>query len=164
MPSSFFACHPYPFSVKESALLRFSDRYIGQLICCLLSPFKRKRKISACRRILFIEFFEMGAAIMSYSALKCVDANGVSLTPQCSRQRPFSQNTPGDRMVGNRHAIIGLLDRVRDTLCGDRTAEVLRCSHALLDQFPRHTRACTVVYRHEVTTGTSACKPLHTES
>jgi ADP-heptose:LPS heptosyltransferase len=79
MPSSFFACHPYPFSVKESALLRFSDRYIGQLICCLLSPFKRKRKISACRRILFIEFFEMGAAIMSYSALKYVK----SKLPEC---------------------------------------------------------------------------------
>jgi ADP-heptose:LPS heptosyltransferase len=61
-----------PSPVKESALLRFTDRYVGQFVCCLLSLFKRKRKISACRRILFIEFFEMGAAIMSYSALKYV--------------------------------------------------------------------------------------------
>jgi ADP-heptose:LPS heptosyltransferase len=58
--------------VKESALLRFVDRYLGQLICWLLSPFKRRAHPSPCRQILFIEFFEMGAAIMSYSALKYV--------------------------------------------------------------------------------------------
>jgi ADP-heptose:LPS heptosyltransferase len=56
--------------VKESALLRFVDRYLGQIACFLLSPFKRKGKYGPVRRILFIEFFEMGAAIMSYSALK----------------------------------------------------------------------------------------------
>ena len=58
--------------MKESALLRFIDRYVGQFVCCLLSPFKRKGKTTEYRRILFIEFFEMGAAIMSYSALKYV--------------------------------------------------------------------------------------------
>ena len=65
--------------MKESALLRFIDRYVGQFVCCLLSPFKRKAKISRHRRILFIEFFEMGAAIMSYSALKYVK----SKLPEC---------------------------------------------------------------------------------
>jgi ADP-heptose:LPS heptosyltransferase len=58
--------------VKESGLLRFIDRYLGQVACALLSLFKRKRKPSGCRRILFIEFFEMGAAIMACSALKYV--------------------------------------------------------------------------------------------
>jgi hypothetical protein len=81
--------------VKESALLRFSDRYIGQLICCLLSPFKRKRKISACRRILFIEFFEMGAAIMFYSALKYVDANGVRHSRRNAHGSVLSPRTRG---------------------------------------------------------------------
>lgn len=53
-------------------LLRFFDRYLGQFVCFLLSPFKRRGKNGPRRRILFIEFFEMGAAIMSYSALKYV--------------------------------------------------------------------------------------------
>ena len=65
--------------MKESGLLRFIDRYVGQAVCGLLSFFKRKRKTSACRRILFIEFFEMGAAIMAYSALKHVK----SKLPEC---------------------------------------------------------------------------------
>jgi len=65
--------------VKESALLRFIDRYVGQFVCCLLSFFKRKVKISGYRRILFIEFFEMGAAIMAYSALKYIK----SKLPEC---------------------------------------------------------------------------------
>jgi len=65
--------------VKESALLRFIDRYVGQFVCCLLSPFKRKGKTTEYRRILFIEFFEMGAAIMSYSALKYVKTK----LPEC---------------------------------------------------------------------------------
>jgi ADP-heptose:LPS heptosyltransferase len=65
--------------VKESGLLRFIDRYVGQPVCGLLSLFKRKRKMPACRRILFIEFFEMGAAIMAYSALKYVK----SKLPEC---------------------------------------------------------------------------------
>ena len=55
------------------------DRYAGQLVCGLLSLFKRKRKMPVCRRILFIEFFEMGAAIMAYSALKYVK----SKLPEC---------------------------------------------------------------------------------
>ncbi len=58
--------------MKESELLRLIDRYVGQLVCGLLSLFKRKRKMPVCRRILFIEFFEMGAAIMAYSALTYV--------------------------------------------------------------------------------------------
>jgi len=58
--------------VKESGLLRFIDRYPGQVVCGLLSLFKRRRKLTGRRRILFIEFFEMGAAIMAYSALKYV--------------------------------------------------------------------------------------------
>jgi ADP-heptose:LPS heptosyltransferase len=53
-------------------MMRWADRYIGQVVCGLLSPFKRKGKPSSRDRILFIEFFEMGAAIMSYSALKYV--------------------------------------------------------------------------------------------
>lgn len=61
--------------MKETALLRFTDRYVGQFVCWLLSPFKRKAKISGHRRILFIEFFEMGAAIMSYSALNTSKAS-----------------------------------------------------------------------------------------
>jgi ADP-heptose:LPS heptosyltransferase len=65
--------------VKESGLLRFIDRYAGQAICGLLSVFKRTRKPAARRRILFVEFFEMGAAIMAYSALKYVKNN----LPEC---------------------------------------------------------------------------------
>lgn len=65
--------------MKESGLLRFIDRYAGQAICGLLSLFKRTRKTSVCRRILFVEFFEMGAAIMAYSALKYVK----SKLPEC---------------------------------------------------------------------------------
>ena len=52
--------------------MRSADRYLGQMICGLLSPFKRKSQTSEGRRILFIEFFEMGSAIMAYSALKYV--------------------------------------------------------------------------------------------
>lgn len=52
--------------------MRRADRYLGQVVCVLLSPFKRKVKASSRRRILFIEFFEMGTAIMSYAALKYV--------------------------------------------------------------------------------------------
>ena len=55
------------------------DRYAGQLVCGLLSLFKRKQEMPVCRRILFIEFFEMGAAIMAYSALKYVK----SKLPEC---------------------------------------------------------------------------------
>lgn len=65
--------------MKESTLLRFIDRYVGQFGCCLLSPFKRRGNISRYQRILFVEFFEMGAAIMSYSALKYVKAK----LPEC---------------------------------------------------------------------------------
>jgi ADP-heptose:LPS heptosyltransferase len=65
--------------VKESGLLRFVDRYAGQAICGLLSIFKRRRKPSTPRRILFVEFFEMGAAIMAYSALKYIESN----LPEC---------------------------------------------------------------------------------
>ena len=56
--------------MKESALLRLIDRYIGIVLCFFLSLFRKKRPLPQIRKVLFIELFEMGAAIMAYSSLK----------------------------------------------------------------------------------------------
>lgn len=74
--------------MKESAKLRFLDKYIGSLICLVFSIihfFKPKKKEKTIKNILVIELFEMGAATMicpslNYIKKKIKDANIYCLT------------------------------------------------------------------------------------
>ncbi len=51
--------------MKESKLLRLLDRYIGTLLCWMLSWFRGVRPYDPlAKKILLIELFEMGASIM----------------------------------------------------------------------------------------------------
>jgi ADP-heptose:LPS heptosyltransferase len=51
--------------MKESKLLRLLDRYIGTLLCWMLSWFRGVRPYNpSAKKILLIELFEMGASIM----------------------------------------------------------------------------------------------------
>ena len=58
--------------MKESALLRFLDLYLGSLLCFFISAFRSRRRSPPAnpRKVLVIELFEMGAALMSFSAIK----------------------------------------------------------------------------------------------
>ncbi len=52
-------------NMKESKFLRILDRYIGTLLCWILSWFRSTRPYDpTARKILLIELFEMGASIM----------------------------------------------------------------------------------------------------
>ncbi|MBM4315792.1 MAG: glycosyltransferase family 9 protein, partial [Deltaproteobacteria bacterium] len=59
--------------MKDSEFLRSLDKHIGRPVCflfSLLNLFRRKVRQAEVRNILFLELFEMGAAVMAYPAIR----------------------------------------------------------------------------------------------
>jgi len=64
--------------MNDSKVIRWTDRYVGRLICrvlSLLNVFKIKKKSEAVKNVLVIELFEMGGAVMAYSSIKYIKEN-----------------------------------------------------------------------------------------
>jgi ADP-heptose:LPS heptosyltransferase len=65
--------------MKSSATIRTLDRYIGSLLCFILSLGKRfgisKNADKNIKNILLIELFEMGASIMAYPSIHYIRKN-----------------------------------------------------------------------------------------
>lgn len=61
--------------MQESAAARWVDRNVGGMLCAfasLLHRLRERRPAGPIKKVLFLEFFEMGAAIASYPALRFV--------------------------------------------------------------------------------------------
>ena len=64
--------------MEDSKKIRFLDKYAGSSICLaftVINKMRRKRRVEDIKRVLIIELFEMGAAIMAYSALSYIREN-----------------------------------------------------------------------------------------
>jgi ADP-heptose:LPS heptosyltransferase len=62
----------------DSEWLRSVDRNIGQPVCflfSLLNFFRRKNENISVKNILILELFEMGAAVMAYPSIRCLQNN-----------------------------------------------------------------------------------------
>src|SRR3989338_5583668 len=51
-------------------LIKFLDRYLGSLICLVLSVFSFKPKKVSCKRILLIQLWGLGETVLSLPAIK----------------------------------------------------------------------------------------------
>jgi len=61
--------------MKDSTTIRFTDKYVGMIICfvcSLLFKLKKRKKLEHIKNVLLIEFFEMSASILSYSSIKYI--------------------------------------------------------------------------------------------
>ncbi len=64
--------------MMDSEWLRSLDKNIGQPVCflfSLLNLFKRKNRDARIKNILVLELFEMGAAVMAYPSIRCLQKN-----------------------------------------------------------------------------------------
>jgi ADP-heptose:LPS heptosyltransferase len=64
--------------MMDSEFLRGLDKKLGQPLCFLFSLlgfFKRKSRDVKVKNILILELFEMGAAVMAYPAIRCLQKN-----------------------------------------------------------------------------------------
>ena len=64
--------------MMDSEWLRSLDKNIGQPVCflfSLLNFFKRKNRDIQVKNILVLELFEMGAAVMAYPSIRCLQKN-----------------------------------------------------------------------------------------
>jgi ADP-heptose:LPS heptosyltransferase len=64
--------------MMDSGWLRSLDKHIGQPVCFLFSLwtiFKRKSRDIEVKNILIVELFEMGAAVMAYPSMRCLQKN-----------------------------------------------------------------------------------------
>lgn len=58
-----------------TAAIRYAERYIGSLLCFVLTifhGFRRSPKDASIKKVLVIELVEMGAAVMAYSSLRYI--------------------------------------------------------------------------------------------
>jgi ADP-heptose:LPS heptosyltransferase len=72
--------------MMDSEWLRSLDKNIGQPVCflfSLLTLFKRKNKDTRIKNILVLELFEMGAAVMAYPSLRCLQKNYPQVNIYC---------------------------------------------------------------------------------
>jgi len=63
--------------MKDSATIRFIDKYVGMIICfvcSLIFKLKKRKKLEHIKNVLLIELFEMSASILSYSSIKYIKA------------------------------------------------------------------------------------------
>lgn len=63
--------------MKDSATLRFIDKYVGMIICfacSLVFKFKKKKRLERIKNVLLIEFFEISASILAYPSIKYIKA------------------------------------------------------------------------------------------
>jgi ADP-heptose:LPS heptosyltransferase len=92
----------------DSDFLRSLDKNLGQPLCFLFSLFhffKRRNRDVLVKNILVVELFEMGAAVMAYPALRCLQksypgANVYCLCTDSVREAWEVLNiVPGDRIL-----------------------------------------------------------------
>jgi len=64
--------------MQDTQTIRLIDRYIGILLCFILSilnKFRKKEKTANVKNILLLELFEMGAVVMAYPSIEYIYNN-----------------------------------------------------------------------------------------